>query len=60
MYLKKASSYQQREVKIQSESESRAAIEGIEPGSQVALLDPTVPHRQAGTGSATSSTQGVP
>ena len=60
VYLKKGSSYQQREVKIQSESESRAAIEGIEPGSQVALLDPTVPHKQMGTGSAIGSTQGVP
>ena len=60
VYLKKGSNYQQREVKIQSESESRAAIEGIEPGSQVALLDPTVPHKQAGTGSASGSAQGVP
>ena len=32
-----------REVKIQAENESRAAIEGIGAGTEIALIDPTAP-----------------
>jgi HlyD family secretion protein len=60
VYLRKGGSYQQREVRIQSESESRAAIDGLDEGSEVALLDPTVPHKQSGTGSTLGGTEGAP
>jgi HlyD family secretion protein len=60
VYVKKGSGYDQREVKILSENESRAAIDGLEGGDQVALLDPTAPRKTTGNGSTTSSTQGAP
>jgi len=51
VYVKNGSGFESREVKIQSESESRAAIEGLNAGSAVALIDPTAP-RKAGASSA--------
>jgi HlyD family secretion protein len=59
VYVRNGSSYQQREVKIKSESESRAAIEGLDEGSEVALLDPTVPHKQSGAGSSSGGAEGA-
>jgi hypothetical protein len=47
VYVKKGSGFDPREVKIQSEGESRAAIEGLNEGTRVALIDPTAP-RKAG------------
>jgi hypothetical protein len=59
VYVKKGSAYDQREVRIQSESESRAAIEGLELGDSVALVDPTAPRKTSGS-SATGSIEGTP
>ncbi len=58
VFVRKARSYQQREVRIKSESESRAAIDGLDDGSEVALLDPTVPHKRSGA--AAADNQGAP
>lgn len=52
VYVSSNGSYQQREVKVQCETESRAAIEGVEAGAQVALIDPTVPHKHSSSASA--------
>jgi multidrug resistance efflux pump len=41
VYLKRASGYEQLAVKVDSENESRAAIEGLKDGDAVALIDPT-------------------
>jgi len=49
IYVKKGNGYEQREVKIQSQNESRAAIEGVEAGSIVAMADPTAPRKSTGT-----------
>ena len=59
VFVRKGGSYQQHEVKIKSESESRVAIDGLEEGAEVALLDPTVPHKQSGAGS-TAGAEGAP
>lgn len=59
VFVRKGGSYQQHEIKIKSESESRAAIDGLEEGAEVALLDPTVPHKQTGAGS-TAAVEGAP
>ena len=59
VYVRKGGSYQQHEVKIKSESESRAAVDGLPEGTEVALLDPTVPHKQTGAGSA-AGLEGAP
>jgi len=45
VYLKNGTGFEQREVKIQCETESRVAIEGLKTDDQVALLDPTTPRK---------------
>jgi len=60
VYIKKGNGYEQRDVKIQSENESRAAFDGLEEGSRVALVDPTAPRRAAGASSATGSIEETP
>lgn len=45
VYLKDGKSFEQRAVKIQGENESRAAIDGLREGDEVALVDPTTPRR---------------
>jgi multidrug resistance efflux pump len=60
VYVKKGNGYEQREVKIQNENESRAAIEGIEEGSVVTLVDPTAPRKTGSGGSAAGSIGGTP
>ena len=47
VYVKSGKEFEPREVKIQSETESQAAIEGLTAGNEVALVDPTAP-RKAG------------
>lgn len=60
VYVKKGNGYEQREVKIQNQNESRAAVEGLSEGDKIALVDPTAP-RKAGSGSAaTGSMEGTP
>jgi HlyD family secretion protein len=60
VYVKKGNGYEQREVKIQSENESRAAIEGVEQSSIVALVDPTAPRKPGSGSSAAGSIGGTP
>jgi HlyD family secretion protein len=60
VYARKGNGYEQREVKIQSENESRAAIDGLEQGSRVALVDPTAPRKTAGNSSAPGGLGGTP
>jgi HlyD family secretion protein len=43
VYVQSGSGYQQKEVKISSENESRAAVSGIAQGTLVSLRDPTAP-----------------
>ncbi|MGC2184269.1 MAG: efflux RND transporter periplasmic adaptor subunit [Terriglobales bacterium] len=53
IYQKSGQGFEQREVKILCENESRAAVEGLNPDEKVALLDPTAP-KKAGLESAGS------
>jgi HlyD family secretion protein len=57
VYVKSGNGFEQREVKIQNEGESRAAIEGLQEGTAVALVDPTAP-RKAGSAGAPASALG--
>jgi multidrug resistance efflux pump len=41
VYVRQGSRFEPREVKISTQSESRAVVEGIPEGTEVALLDPT-------------------
>jgi|HubBroStandDraft_1064217.scaffolds.fasta_scaffold00113_6 HlyD family secretion protein len=53
VYIRNGSAFEPREVKVQSEGESRAAVEGLNAGSEVALVDPTAP-RKASNSSASA------
>jgi len=52
VYVRHGNSFDPREVKIAGENESRAAIEGISAGTEIALIDPTAPHKTANAGAA--------
>ena len=56
VYLRKPSGFEQVQVKVGSQNESRTAIDGLKAGDQVALVDPKAP-RKAST-SGMSSPQG--
>ena len=60
VYVKKGNGYEQHEVKIQYQNESRAAVQGLELGDQVALIDPTAPRKAGGSGSAAGGLGGTP
>jgi HlyD family secretion protein len=60
VYVKKGNGYEQREVKINSENESRAAIDGVDAGSVVALVDPTAPRKTGAGGGEAGSIGGTP
>jgi HlyD family secretion protein len=50
VYVRNGNGYQQREVKLTNENESRCAITGIAEGTLVALRDPTAPVRTPASG----------
>ncbi|MGO9088261.1 MAG: efflux RND transporter periplasmic adaptor subunit [Candidatus Sulfotelmatobacter sp.] len=58
VYVKDGNNFEPREVKIQAENESRAAIEGIGVGTEVALVDPTAPRKTANAGGSAASVGG--
>lgn len=60
VYVKKGTSYQQQEVRIKGQSESRAIVEGLPEGTPLALLDPTVAQKASGSGSSAADTTGAP
>jgi HlyD family secretion protein len=60
VYSKKGGGYEQREIKILSETESRASITGLDEGTQVALIDPTAPRKVGSGSSASGGTEGTP
>ncbi len=59
VYVRTGNNFDTREVKIQAENESRAAIEGIDAGTEIALVDPTAP-KKAATQIATPPGGGAP
>lgn len=52
VYVRNGSNFESREVKIQAENESRAAIENISVGTEIALIDPTAPRTRANSGTS--------
>ena len=49
VYVKNGNGSEAREVKVEAESESRAAISGLTDGSEVALVNPAAPRKAAGS-----------
>jgi len=60
IYVKHGASYDPREVKIIVESESRAAIDGVSAGTEIALIDPTAPRKIQGSTSGSAGPGGTP
>jgi len=52
LYVRNGSNFDPHEVKIQAENESRAAIEGINAGAEIGLIDPTAPKKAASSSAA--------
>jgi multidrug efflux pump subunit AcrA (membrane-fusion protein) len=52
VYVRHGATFDAREVKIQAENESRAAIEGVDAGTEIALVDPTAPRKAAPSAAA--------
>ena len=59
VYARNGTGFEPREVKIRSENESRAAVEGLNVGMEVALADPTIPTR-AGSSRQAAVVGGAP
>jgi multidrug efflux pump subunit AcrA (membrane-fusion protein) len=47
VFVRSGNTFDPREVKILAENESRAAIEGVSAGAEVALIDPTATRKTA-------------
>lgn len=60
VFVRNGNSFDPREVKIQAENESHAAVEGISAGTEIALIDPTAPRKTANTGVAPTAGGGAP
>jgi len=59
VYVRKGTGYEMHEIKIKSETESRSVIEGLEEGTRVAFIDPTVPRKATSSANASGSTGGA-
>ena len=57
VYLKNAAGLEQTFIKVNSQNESRASIEGVKEGDAVALIDPTAP-KKTGAASAPAAVGG--
>ncbi|MGD0801173.1 MAG: HlyD family efflux transporter periplasmic adaptor subunit [Terracidiphilus sp.] len=60
VFVKDGNGFDQREVKIQSQSESRAAVSGVEAGNMVAMIDPTAPRKTSAGSNTTGGSEGTP
>ncbi|HET9306079.1 MAG TPA: efflux RND transporter periplasmic adaptor subunit [Candidatus Sulfotelmatobacter sp.] len=58
VYVRKGGNFDPHEVTIQAQNESRAAIEGISAGTEIALVDPTAPRKNTSPSSAPPSGAG--
>lgn len=45
VYVRRGSVFEAREVKVTTETESRAAVDGLSAGTEIALINPTVPRK---------------
>ncbi|HEX5474817.1 MAG TPA: hypothetical protein VFX12_09165 [Vicinamibacterales bacterium] len=52
VYLKVGDAFQRRDVKVTNRTESRAVLEGLQPGDTIALVDPDVARARAKSGAS--------
>lgn len=60
IYVKHGAIYDPKEVKILVETESRAAIDGISSGTEIAMIDPTAPQKSRNAASGAAGPGGTP
>jgi HlyD family secretion protein len=60
VYVKHGADYQQQEVQLKDETESRAAIEGLSDGMTIAMMDPTLPRKPGSPGAPATAAAGAP
>jgi len=60
VFLRNGGGFEPREVKILAENESRAAIEGLNPSMEIALIDPTATRKAAPAAATTPAAGGRP
>jgi HlyD family secretion protein len=60
VFLKKGAGFKQLPLKVSAENESRAAIEGLNEGDEVALVDPTAPRKAPSAVSTATFGGGTP
>jgi HlyD family secretion protein len=60
VFVKTGDRFEQREVKIVQRTESRAALEGLPEGTDVALVDPTITRTTGPTGTSPLPASGAP
>jgi HlyD family secretion protein len=60
VFLKVGDRFEQREVVISQKTESRLVVEGLEPGAEIALVDPTVTAASEPAGAASPMPGGSP
>jgi len=60
VYVRNGSVFEPHEVKVTAETESRAAVDGLSAGSEIALVNPTVPRESSAASSNQPSMGGGP
>jgi multidrug efflux pump subunit AcrA (membrane-fusion protein) len=60
VYVKNGNGYQQKEIEIRDETESRATITGLSEGATVAMIDPTLPRKHDSAAGPAASGGGTP
>lgn len=60
VYVKSGSNFDPRQIKILAENESRAAVEGIAAGTEIAMVDPTAQKKSSNSSSSTAAAGGQP
>jgi HlyD family secretion protein len=60
VFLRKGTGFEQLPVKVDAENESRAAIEGLKEGEEVAFIDPTAPRKAASSPETAAPGGGTP
>ena len=60
VFVKTGDRFEQREVKVVQRTESRAALEGLAEGTEVALIDPTVQRANKPAGASPLPAAGGP
>ena len=60
VYVRNGSGFEAREVKVTIETESRAAVDGLNDGTEIALVNPTVARKSATASSDQTDMGGGP